>query len=84
MRRLVSVSVIVMFIGLVCSAYAGQMDDVVETLIRESSEQSLETVEATLLKLGPVAVDSLVRLLASDDNALRMTAILVASVSPSR
>lgn len=77
MGRLVSLGIIIVFIGSVCLAHADQMDDVVQTLIRESSEESLEDVEATLLKLGPVAVDSLVRLLASDDSALRMTAVRV-------
>lgn len=77
MRRLIVVGIIFVFIGSVCLAHADGMDDVVETLIRESSEQSMESVEATLLKLGPIAVDSLVRLLASDDNALRLTAVRV-------
>ena len=77
MRTLVAAGVVVVFIGSLCLAYADQMDDVVQTLIRESNEQSLENVEATLLKLGPAAVDSLVRLLASEDNALRIIAVRV-------
>ena len=64
-------------IGVVCFAHANQMDDVVQALILEASEESLEDVESTLLKLGSVAVDSLIRLLASDDSALRMTAVRV-------
>ena len=67
--------IVLIFIASTSLARAGQMDDVVQTLILGSSEESLEDIESTLLKLGPVAVDPLVRLLASDDNALRMTAI---------
>ncbi len=77
MRGLLGHCIVIVFIGSVCLAHADQMDDVVQTLIREASEESLESVESTLLKLGPVAVDPLVRLLASDDNVLRMTAIRV-------
>mgnify|MGYP002830021999 CR=1 FL=1 len=77
MSRLMAVGIVMMLMGSVCLAHADQMDDVVQTLIREASEESLEDVESTLLRLGPMAVDSLVRLLASDDNALRMTAVRV-------
>ena len=65
--------------GLVSLVHADPMDEVVQTMILESSEEaeSLERVESALLKLGHTVVDSLVRLLASDDNTLRMTAIRV-------
>ncbi|HIB53911.1 MAG TPA: HEAT repeat domain-containing protein [Nitrospirales bacterium] len=77
MRRLIAAGVVAVFFGSLCLAHADQMDDVVQTLIRASSEESLESIEDTLLKLGPAVVDSLVRLLASEDNALRMTAVRV-------
>ncbi len=60
-------------------AYANQMDDVVQALIRSSNEESLESVEGTLLELGPAAAGSLIRLLASEDTMLRMTAVRVLS-----
>ncbi len=77
MSRLIAMGVGLILIGVVCFAHANQMDDVVQALILEASEESLEDVESTLLKLGSVAVDSLIRLLASDDSALRMTAVRV-------
>ena len=77
MHRFVVVGIVSVFIGSTSLALAEPMDEVVQALIQESSEPSLENVESTLLKLGPTAIDSLVRLLASTDNTLRLTAVRV-------
>ena len=77
MHRFVVVGIVSVFIGSASLSLADPMDEVVQALIQESSEPSLENVESTLLKLGPTAIDSLVRLLASTDNALRLTAVRV-------
>ena len=77
MRRFILIALIGLLSWPVSYASAEPMDEVVRTLIQEASEESLENVEDTLVKLGPTAVHSLARLLASEDNALRMAAVRV-------
>ena len=52
MSRLIAMGVGLILIGVVCFAHANQMDDVVQALILEASEESLEDVESTLLFSG--------------------------------